>query len=107
MANAIIEQNKQKDVQKLTQQMYPLLMQRNYQIAEEEIALVKRSGSTYKCALSLTIVLLLTPLDLQAKVTTENFNTYPEGNREEKDTFETANNSWEIGCFTCEILVLQ
>ena len=26
---------------------------------------------------------------------TENFNTYPKGNREEKDTFEAANNSWE------------
>ena len=39
------------------------MLQRAYQAAEEEIALVKRSGSTYKCALSPSIVLLLTPLD--------------------------------------------
>ena len=32
---------------------------------------------------------------------TENFNTYPEGNREEKDTVEAANNSWENGWITC------
>ena len=34
---------------------------------------------------------------------TENFNTYPNGNHEEKDTFEAANNSWENEWFEYEI----
>jgi len=40
------------------------------------------------------------PVGSPSKSMTENFNTYPKGNREEKDTFEAANNSWENGWFT-------
>ena len=41
------------------------------------------------------------PIWSPSKNMTENFNTYPEGNREEKDTVEAANNSWENGWITC------
>ena len=35
------------------------------------------------------------PVGSPSRSMTETFNIYPKGNREEKDTFEAANNSWE------------
>ena len=45
------------------------------------------------------------PVGSPSKSMTENFNTYPKGNREEKDTFEAANNSRENGWFTCVMII--
>ena len=43
------------------------------------------------------------PVGSPRKSMKENFN--PKGNREEEDTFEAANNSWENGRFTCGIII--
>ena len=43
------------------------------------------------------------PVGFPSKSMTENFNTYPKGYREEKDTFEDANSSWVNEWFEYEI----
>ena len=45
------------------------------------------------------------PVGSPSKSMTKNFDTYPKGNREEKDTFEAANNSWENGWSAYGIII--